>query len=72
MENRKNLKEWMVVSDKIKQMKSSANDEVRKTEVKAIDHFIFDNNSKNQAKENDYRKNASMLANILREQIKQS
>lgn len=37
-----------------------------------MDHFILENVNRNQIKENDSRKNASMLANILREQIKQS
>jgi len=72
VENRKSLKDWMLITDKIKKIKTSVNHEVRKTEVKAMDHFIFENNNRNQAKENDSKRNGSMLANILREQIKQS
>lgn len=37
-----------------------------------MSNFIVSNSNKNQAREVESRKNASMLANILREQIKQS
>lgn len=41
MENKKNLKEWIAISDKIKTIKNTASFEGRKAETLAMDNYIM-------------------------------
>ncbi len=72
IENKKNLKEWIAISDKIKSIKNTASFEVRKAETIAMDNYIVNNAQRKYEKEIESRRNAGVLASILREQIKQA
>ena len=69
--NRKNLQEWMQISQEIKKMKDGRKKDSKKRQTEASRNYTNYNNHQNWNKEQESRKNAGLLANILKEQIRQ-
>lgn len=62
----------MAISGQIKKLKDCEGQENRKAETKAMDNYLNSNAQAKFHREMETRRNAGMLANILREQIKQA